>query len=397
MSAQPPPFNYPQPAPQDTSPWHQAAPCAPQAAPGQFASGDQSAGYWVQAEYLLWFLKGPQVPPLVSTGSAASQGSLDRGAVSVFGGPSAFDNDYRSGGRFRVGAWLDDEDLTGIELGYFFLAPGGKNFSLSGDGSAGSQVVGRPFYNPILGREDAEGVSLPGTLSGQVGVSTSSFLQGGDASFLCNLCCSCCYSIQSLAGFRYFELGENITVTEDLMVLPTVPTTGGTHFNIFDNFSTHNRFYGGQVGLRGEMRSGRLLLGFTGKVALGVMAESVTINGATTTTSPDGTVTTQPGGLLALPTNMGNYYRNRLAYIPEGILTAGYQVTPNVRLWAGYDFLYCNAVVRPGDQIDRVVNPTLLPSNNSSTAAQGPARPEFLFQGTDFWAQGLTCGLELRF
>jgi hypothetical protein len=52
-------------------------------------------------------------------------------------------------------------------------------------------------------------------------------------------------------------------------------------------------------------------------------------------------------------------------------------------------------VVRPGDQIDRTINPSqsiLLGGNGLLT---GSSRPSLLFGQTDLWAQGLSLGVEL--
>ena len=54
-------------------------------------------------------------------------------------------------------------------------------------------------------------------------------------------------------------------------------------------------------------------------------------------------------------------------------------------------------VARPTDQIDRTVNPTLVPANLSFGSTMGPARPAVNFQKTDFWAQGVSFGFEIRY
>jgi hypothetical protein len=164
---------------------------------------------------------------------------------------------------------------------------------------------------------------------------------------------------------------------------------------VLDDFSTHNQFYGGQVGIRGEMWAGRFYAVANAKVALGDCQQGVDISGATRITSPAGVVTTQPGGLLALPSNSGHFFGDHFAVIPEGSLILGYDVSSRLSLTVGYTFLYCSNVARPGDQIDRSVNPLALPTVGGSGAASG--RPAFGLQETDFWAQGLTFGLELRF
>jgi hypothetical protein len=54
-------------------------------------------------------------------------------------------------------------------------------------------------------------------------------------------------------------------------------------------------------------------------------------------------------------------------------------------------------VVRPGDQIDRVVNPTQLPLSAAASQLIGPARPVPVLRDTDFWAQGINFGVEFRY
>jgi hypothetical protein len=58
-----------------------------------------------------------------------------------------------------------------------------------------------------------------------------------------------------------------------------------------------------------------------------------------------------------------------------------------------------NKVARPGNQIDRVINPTGRPAITGEPPAPltGPARPAFKFNNSDFWAQGLNVGLSFSF
>jgi hypothetical protein len=133
-------------------------------------------------------------------------------------------------------------------------------------------------------------------------------------------------------------------------------------------------------------------------VALGVTDEDIDINGTTVIAPPGRPVVVANGGLLALPSNIGRFDRNRFAVVPEVDLNVGYQITPYVRAFVGYTFLYWSNVARPGDQIDRVINPAQLPTT-PVTGAQtfGPARPAPLLRDTDFWAQGINFGVEVRF
>ena len=73
-------------------------------------------------------------------------------------------------------------------------------------------------------------------------------------------------------------------------------------------------------------------------------------------------------------------------------------VTSRIRCFVGYDVMWWGQVVRPGSQIDRNVNltqSTVLGTTNG--VVSGPASPTPLFNRTDFWAQGVTFGMELRF
>src|SRR5262249_15474021 len=147
------------------------------------------------------------------------------------------------------------------------------------------------------------------------------------------------------------------------------------------------------IGLRAKCTRGPWDLELVGKVALGVTHEVVDISGATLVTPAGGVTSAVSGGLLAQPTNIGRFSRGNFAVIPEAGINVGYQLTPRVRLLAGYTFLFWSNVVRPGDQVDRVVNATQL----TGGLLTGPARPGVLFRTSDFWAQGLNLGIELRF
>ena len=59
--------------------------------------------------------------------------------------------------------------------------------------------------------------------------------------------------------------------------------------------------------------------------------------------------------MFAQPTNIGHYSRNVFAVVPEVGLSVGFEVTAWLRLSLGYNFLYWSDVVRPGEQIDRVI------------------------------------------
>jgi hypothetical protein len=258
-------------------------------------------------------------------------------------------------------------------------------------------VISRPFFNAITGAEDAQLVSAPGTQTGTVGVNLSSRLQGAELNGVCNLWSGCSGRVDLLAGFRYLELNEGLGIAENLQVDPSVPVLGGTAFQLSDQFSTRNQFYGGQIGIRGELNSGNLFVNVLGKVALGSTEQAVDVAGSTVITRPGQPPSVSNGGLLALPTNSGHFTRDQFAVVPELGITVGYQATKHLRAFVGYSFMYWSNVARPGDQIDRTVNPTQLPMSAAAPQLSGLARPATVFADTDFWAQGIHFGLEFRY
>jgi hypothetical protein len=94
-------------------------------------------------------------------------------------------------------------------------------------------------------------------------------------------------------------------------------------------------------------------------------------------------------------TNIGDYDRTKFAFMPEVAVNLGYRVTNFITMFVGYDFLYINNVLRPGQQVDTTVNPSLIPF--SGLPAGGSQRPMFPNHGESYWLQGITFGIALRF
>jgi hypothetical protein len=181
-------------------------------------------------------------------------------------------------------------------------------------------------------------------------------------------------------------LDDRLVIREDLTTADTdIPIS----FDIQDLFDTENQFHGGEIGLLWEGQRWRWSLEVLGKIALGNSRQTVQISGSTVT-SPGPSV--EPGGLLALPTNIGTYTQDKFAVVPEFGATLGYQMTSCLRLMFGYTGIYWNHVARAGDQIDLGVNPTFLPSEDPV----GPERPAFAFVDADYWAQGITFGADFH-
>lgn len=178
---------------------------------------------------------------------------------------------------------------------------------------------------------------------------------GGGGSLLVNAMQSPFGRIDWLVGYRYLRL------TDDLSVTDPVRTAAG-------RVRTENAFHGAAVGLAWERQFDRLTVSGRTAVAIGGTRRTTEINGFTAT----GVGRARAAG-------------NEFSVVPEAGLKLGYQLTENVRGYAGYEFQYWSGVRRVGDQLD-------LRTPRAATAAPRPTG-----RGTDAWVHGLTAGVEIRF
>jgi hypothetical protein len=358
---------------------------------------------YFDAEYLLWFLKQPLPQPLVTGGTPASMGVLGvPGTTTLFGGNGGRDEDY-SGMRFKGGCWVCCS--LAVEGIGFFLDQRTTDFSTSSN-SAGSPVIARPIINSITGAETVHLVSFPGAFSGSVVASTTTQLWGAEANLIYNPYHTTNNYPEYVFGFRYLDLHDHLTTTDTSLVLPGgvsffrgLPVFAGNTLSTTDRISTRSQFFGGQMGLRTKYDfCCCFYLELEGKVAVGTTREEVDIGGNTTLIPPAGPASTTTGGLLALSTNIGHFSRNKVALVPEGTLNFGCYVTPHIKTYMGFDFMYWSEVFRAGDQVNRMVNPAFNPRSAVFGQTGGTPQPSVLFQGRDdFWVFGLNAGIGFEF
>jgi hypothetical protein len=129
------------------------------------------------------------------------------------------------------------------------------------------------------------------------------------------------------------------------------------------------------------------------RAAFGQVQREVFIEGATVIAVPGLAPTVAPGGLLALPSNMGTHRSSDFAVVTELGVGFGCQLTSCARARIGYTALCWPNVSRAGDQIDLVVNPNQLPPAQPG----GPARPMFLGRTETLWVHAISIGLELNY
>lgn len=360
---------------------------------------------WFAADYLLWSQKGMYLPPLVTRGSARNVNPANGDIVYGDG------NDYLEGSlnglRLNFGIWLDRCHEWSVAAEYFGWDQISEGASFR---SNGVNSFGRPFFDATAGGQrranliDFNGTinGSPITVSGVFDINATSELHSGGFQFRRFLAASSgCGDTVFLRlpanyrsrtdlgiGYRYTQLDESLSMITNTQT--TVPTTAAGTLLTSDLFTTTTQFNGFDFGIFYTRQRGLWNLDLRGKFAIGTNRQTVLIDGSTTRNV--GTPQTRDGGFLALSTNMGERSRDRLSVLPEFGADLGYQLTPRLRAKVGYTFMYWSNVVRPGDHIDLDIDARLVPFGPGSTST----RPEFKFNETDYWAQGVSFGGEFR-
>jgi hypothetical protein len=389
---------------------------------------------YLRGQYLSWWMDGMELPPLVI---ADPVDDTFQNAEIIYGSEKALEQG-RNGGRVIVGYWLDDYGHWAVEGEYAGLETLRDQFSAgSRDGLIPDVSIGRPFINVADANLDADAaIELPRgpaveevdttNLDGVVTVDLDSQFQTAGVRFRHGLCCSSAPAddcadctlgvgcadpilggcglwnpqagvrrIDALMGFRWAQLDEGLSVTEDLVVRQAAPATT---FLLQDRFSTSNEFFGPELGFLWEWEHQRWSVEFLHKLAVGNVRQRVDIDGSTLRDRGQPTQSLAPGGLLALPSNIGTYTRDQFGVMPELGVTIGYLVTDRLRFTCGYTLIYWSNVVRPGSQIDPILDVTQVPSFEApATPGASPAVvPHFVFQETGLWIQGISAGFDYR-
>jgi hypothetical protein len=345
---------------------------------------------WARGDYLLWWTKGMGVPALATTSPAgtpqADAGVLGRLNTSVLFGDGNMLDESRSGGRVNLGLWLDACHQRGIEFSY--LALGEESASLHGTADQFS-ILARPFFDLQAGAADSRLIVFPNLVEGTLAIDVSSEFQSAEVSL--RRPCQTPYgsNIDCFVGYRFAELEDRVLISESTISLAE-PTTG-TRFELDDRFESRNQFHGGQIGVRlvGHSAPG-WSSEFTGKFGLGNTSSRMAISGQTLVTPTSGTPTTQSAGLLVQGTNSGVFETDEFSTLSEFGLTLHRHLGCGWSFNVGYQFLLWTDVLRAGEQIDTTINVSQIPPGTLI----GEARPEFRGETTDFWAQGLSLGLE---
>jgi hypothetical protein len=352
--------------------------------------------WFVQTEFLMWWMNPARIPTLATTNTLGGPGILGNPGTQNLIGPGTIGPTFFNGFRVRAGGWLesDCDPIHGFDGSYFFLGQRGTTTTISG-----LPVISRPFTQAGNGQQAVEVVAQPGISVGRFVVSADSSLWGADLNYKQVICRECDRTSQWFAGYRTLTLQESLIMEEFIRstgASPPLPDPPGTLIYVQDSFVTQNTFHGGQLGYASNRRNGRWDVDLRASAAVGFTHETVTINGYQLRTRPGQGTQSFQGGLLAIGSNSGVHTQNRFAVVPEATVNLGYAIRPNLRAYVGYNFLYWSNVVRPGDQIDPVLDVASVPNLNPNAVPSGQARPAPTFTQAGLFVQGVQLGLEWR-
>jgi hypothetical protein len=353
---------------------------------------------WTQANYIHWWVRRDATPPLLTSGTTGIFGQ--NGTITQVGDGGISPKEF-SGIQATFGLWRDPERLQSLELTGFWVGKNSRQYAFSSDPS-GSPLLAQPILAP---GERALAIALPNNFAGSARVSSVMDFHGVELNVARNLLRINGWSLDSIFGVRYAYLNDTLTMNQNITVLPggagTFPFNGGgqpagANILINDSFNITNHFFGGQFGVRGDWAWCRFDLGFSAKVALGANSEVAIIDGFSAL-NVNGSRSGAVGGVLAQPSNIGRHTSTVFGFLPELTASAGYQITPAIRVLCSYNFLYWNRIQRAGDQIDRRIDLTQVPTSNTFNPAAPALRPSYESVRTEFWAQGVNVGIELKY
>lgn len=356
---------------------------------------DRQPRYWATSEYLMgWIQDGPNSVPLIARGSLSDPlpSALGQPGTQILAGGDQVDYGLLHGGRVSVGRWIDPCQYYGLEATGFLMgksSPASSFLSTSSDEASLSVPIQLPdgTETSIFALVNTPASSLPDE---RLSVEQSSQLWGAEGNLIFNQLRTSSWNIDGLLGVKHLNLNESLDLNADIQR----NVTGGRSIVLgHDHFGTRSEFYGSTIGMRCVRSGRRLQFNSSGAIGLGFNANEVNISGSRTQSSPTSLPTTTSGFVFSEPTNIGTAKHRNFSVVPECKLGLSYWLRCRLAVDVGYSALYWNNVVRPGDQIDRVVNPT----QRGGGTLVGDARPSPFFQRTDLWFHTVSFGVTYRF
>jgi hypothetical protein len=352
--------------------------------------------YWGSADYLVGWVRGARLPPLVTTtlfaDPKASAGVLPNFNTKILFGDEQVNGEARSGFRLGLGGWLTEDHAIGVDVGFFMTESQATLFAAN---TTDFPILARPFIDVSKTKPlpTALLIGFPGESTGSTNVAANSGqFYGTHLDFQEALFEGPRFRLKSLLGYRFLRFDDGLEIQQTAF-----PTSGGffpgTQQDIRDLFVAQNEFHGCEIGFQSDFLRERWSLSFLSKVAVGNLHRDVRISGVTTTTVPGSAPVTTNSGLFALSSNRGTHSSNDWVGAPEIGVNFGYAVTSNVQVRLGYSLLYLYDVARAADQVDLSINPKLIPPITGAA----PQSPAFNLERSNLWLQSINVGMELRY
>jgi hypothetical protein len=355
---------------------------------------------WDALELLYWWPTRQPVPQL-AFGSRTGTPVPGAPGMDLLVGGEALDTQPSAGGRFTFGYSVNTAETLGLEFTYFFLGTRSFHRHVSNHLPNSVQTFGLPYVNASTGASELFLLGRAGETHSFLTASTSVRVQGWEVNTVANVVDREAVKVNALMGWRYFMANEGLRLQQTQLRYHGPNGGAGGVVQTADQFDAHNRFHGGQLGLHTDIRQGVVFCELTAKIAFGQVYEVVKTEGATHILTPVfGGATLQSfggSGIYVQPSNFGRSANGVFAVLPEGTFKFGFRLGETGRVYVGYSFLYLSDAVRPGDQIDRTLNPSQVPLASGAPPVYGGDRPARLFNRSDFWVQGLLIGLETRY
>jgi hypothetical protein len=355
-------------------------------APTAISSRDSSLG-WLDFDTLLWWGRGLTNSPVIVGGSnttAIPTNPLLGGSTLPIG------NDLLFGLRADVGLWLDDCKNYGIGGRAWGILSNGQEQVITNGGNA----TGIQFYNSSLGIPDTYLVNIAtaqsGANTGTISVLNELDVFSGELYLRSLLVGDRDHRMDLLTGYTFLRLDSGYRL--ESVVLDGIisgPPPVGTVTTLVDQFTTHNTFHGGHIGLASNLTRGRVGFGLSGKVAMGNMESTSIVSGQFNQVPPPPNVpTTANRGLFAQASNIGTLSRNQFTFIPEMNAKMRYRLG-RAELGVGYTIIVLPEVAMAASQIDNNIDVL----NILGT----PISPMSKFNTESYFLHGLDLGLTFRF
>ena len=228
---------------------------------------------WFRGESLLWWIRGGQTPPLLTTspGSTAQTqaGVLGQTDTTILFGDQQMNTGLHAGARISFGLWLDACEESGLEFSYSIL---GQNTQTYSNASTGIPILARPFFdvNPAVAAESSQLIAYPNAFGGTFNASSVENFQGAEALWRQAIVRSDDGRIDVLAGYRFQCLTDGLIVADAVTSSGTASAApAGTTVNVTDLFHTRNDFNGGELGFATQWHHNRWSLDTLLKLGIG--------------------------------------------------------------------------------------------------------------------------------